>query len=150
MPGIPLVPRDTGKRAVGRFVFDHATSPEDEIVFGESMMFALGVRDQEQVRARLWELDLMVDRLCIQTIVVAGDHDNRSPRTPQLMDGEIDDIAAGSVRIKEISGDDEQIDIFLDGQIDDRAECLMNDLAVALRVWICYVSIEVQMDVSGV
>jgi hypothetical protein len=66
------------------------------------------------------------------------------------MDGEIDDVAAGSVRIEEISGDDEQIDIFLDGQIDHRGERLMNDLAVSLRVWIGYVSIEVQMDVSGV
>jgi len=82
--------------------------------------------------------------------MVPRDHDHRAAGTPNLLDGEIDHIARRSIRVEEVSGDEQQVNIFPDGDIDDRAEGLMCHGTMMVRVLGGPIVIDIEMDVGGV
>ena len=114
------------------------------------MLFAIRMRDEQEIRARCRQIDSSVDRLRIQTIVIAGDHGDRPAGAPQLLNGELDDIVAWPVRVKQITSDQYQVDVFLNGEVDDRTESLMDDVTIPLCVWISGITIEVEMHIGRV
>jgi hypothetical protein len=150
VPRLALSRRQSGQRTIGRFVLDHAAAPQDEVVFGQVMPFAAGMSHEQQIGASPRQVDLAIDGLRVQAIMVPGDHDHRAAGTPNLLDGEIDHIARRSIRVEEVSGDEQQVNIFPDGDIDDRAEGLMGHGTVMVRVLGGPIVIDIEMDVGGV
>ena len=80
--------------------------------------------------------------------MVAWDHDDRSAGAAQFLNGEINHVSTWAVRVEQIARDQQQVDVFLNGEIDDGAERLMIDLTIALRMWISGVTIEVKMHIG--
>ena len=79
--------------------------------------------------------------------MVAWDHDDRSAGAAQFLNGEINHISTRPVRVEQIARDQQQVDVFLNGEIDDSAECLMIDMTIGLGMWIRDVAIEVKMHI---
>jgi hypothetical protein len=82
--------------------------------------------------------------------VIARDDDDRATGATQFLNGEINGVAAGTVGVEQIPGDQQQVDVFLDREVDDGTERLMNDVANALCVWISDRTIEIQMHIRRV
>ena len=82
--------------------------------------------------------------------MIAWDHDDRSADAAQFLNSEIDNVSTGPIRVEQISRDQQQIDVFLNGDIDDGTKRLMDDVAIPPRVWISDITIEVQMYIGCV
>jgi hypothetical protein len=80
--------------------------------------------------------------------VVARDHDDRPAGAAQFLNSEINHVSTRPVRVEQIARDEQQVDVFLNRQIDDGAERLMIDLTIALHMWISGVPIEVKMHIG--
>ena len=82
--------------------------------------------------------------------MIAGDHHDWPAGAAQFLNGEIDHLTTRPIRIEEISCDQQQVDILLNGEIDDGAERLVIDVTTAWRVRIGDVSIKVKMHIRRV
>jgi hypothetical protein len=79
--------------------------------------------------------------------MVTGDHDDRSAGAAQFLNSKINHVSTWPVRVEQIARDQQQVDVFLNGEIDDGAECLMIDMTMGVGMWIRDVAIEVKMHI---
>ena len=86
---------------------------------------AVQLGDDAYVAARRTEVVAMVNAVGMQAIMVARQNDGGAVQTPQLVLRKGDGAVGNAVVIEEVTGDEDDVDLHIEGAVDDGLEATM-------------------------
>ena len=137
---VPLVVtarRRTRQWFEGGFVFDHGSSPHDDVGAGHLDDRAVGIVEEQHLFATRLGLEAVVNRLIVQRIVIADKQHDGSFEPVQLIGGPYENVIADSCMIEQVSHDENRVDVNVDRQIDRcRERSLVTTPVVAIEMYV--------------
>ena len=121
-----IVPRgNVGQRMKAGFVRFHSPPPDHQIEFGKGNDLTVQLGDDANVVARGAEVVAMVNAVGMQAIMITRQNDGGAVQTPQLALRKGDGVVDNAVVIEEVAGDEDDVDLHIEGAVDDGLEAAM-------------------------
>ena len=90
------------------------------------MVWPARLGDDAHVVARSVEVVAVVNAVGVQAVVVARQNDGGAVQAPQLALREGDDLVGNTIVIEEVAGDEDDVDLRIEGAVNDGLEGTMS------------------------
>lgn len=149
VPTFALPRGDVCERVESWLVFLHSAAPHDELEIWELDHLTIEGRDDLHVGTRLRKIVPVVDRVSVEAVVIAGEDDCRALQAAELFLGEGDGFVRYTVMIKEITGDEQQVNSFCNCLRHNGLKAAIEQGAMCLALLGFTITITVKMHVGS-